>query len=348
MYKLTKQGIQKCEQFIAECNAKRKEILDAGLDTADDTGVLTTEIIEQDLEGFVDEVGDYYNYWGVTDNYNSDWGIGLTLGIDFIEVAEQTLHDVDIRKEAYELYKIDWEHDHGISGERKLEAYRNYITIEKEAPGCYGSFESYLDDVGYGGELYACYDEFIDTEYLDEEYMRSLLEIPTLINAYQSDRFNMENGIIDIRAEAYKRYKEDVNGFGVYSSYEEFIKDEYLETHWMYALMLSEPDLLEAYRFDLQKMAMELADWHLLEKNGNQTLWYLDASDDEPWLPFKIDKTSLSQRDKQNGFTLRFNSCDEIQEYLENIIITDPHKEVMYNKMVYPRIGFETLKRKGR
>lgn len=88
MYKLTEKGIKECERFIAECNAKRKEILDAGLDTADDTEILTTEIIEQDIELFVDEDGDYYNYWGVTDNYNSDWGIGLTLGVDFIDVAE--------------------------------------------------------------------------------------------------------------------------------------------------------------------------------------------------------------------------------------------------------------------
>ena len=37
MYKLTERGIKECERFIAECIAKRKEIIDAGIDTADNT-----------------------------------------------------------------------------------------------------------------------------------------------------------------------------------------------------------------------------------------------------------------------------------------------------------------------
>ena len=83
-YKLTEQGIKKCEQFIRECNAKRKEILDAGIDTADDTTIPTIEDIVNDIEAFVDEDGDYYSCWGVTDNYNSDYPICLTFGDDFV------------------------------------------------------------------------------------------------------------------------------------------------------------------------------------------------------------------------------------------------------------------------
>lgn len=85
MYKLTKQGIIKCEDFIAECKAKRKEILDANKDTADETTIPTIEDIECEIEDYIDYDGDYYNHWGVTDNYNSDYPIGLKLGIDFVE-----------------------------------------------------------------------------------------------------------------------------------------------------------------------------------------------------------------------------------------------------------------------
>lgn len=85
MYKLTKQGIEKCKIFIAECNAKRKEILDAKKDTADDTITPTIEDIENEIQFFLDEDGEYYNGWGVTDNYDSDLPICLTLGVDFIE-----------------------------------------------------------------------------------------------------------------------------------------------------------------------------------------------------------------------------------------------------------------------
>ena len=85
MYKLTELGIKECERFIAECVAKRKEIIDAGIDTADDTILPTTKDIESEIEIFIDEDGEYYNFWGVTDNYNSDYAICLKLGIDFME-----------------------------------------------------------------------------------------------------------------------------------------------------------------------------------------------------------------------------------------------------------------------
>ena len=106
MYKLTEQGIKECEKFISNCEAKRKEILDAkkdmpgprlsrvwhfpgGTPTAEETNIPTVSDIESDINAFgVDEDGDYFNGWGVTDNYNSDYPIGLTLGIDFIEINE--------------------------------------------------------------------------------------------------------------------------------------------------------------------------------------------------------------------------------------------------------------------
>jgi len=89
VYKLTEEGVKKCEAFIAECNAKRKEILAAKLDTAEDTNIPTVEDIESDINAFgVDEENEYFNGWGVTDNYNSDYPIGLTLGVDFVEQSE--------------------------------------------------------------------------------------------------------------------------------------------------------------------------------------------------------------------------------------------------------------------
>lgn len=85
MYTLTERGIKECERFIAECTAKRKEILDARIDTADDTRLPTLEDIESDIEEFIDEDGDYYNCWGVTDGYSSDYPICLTLGVHFVK-----------------------------------------------------------------------------------------------------------------------------------------------------------------------------------------------------------------------------------------------------------------------
>ena len=89
MYKLTEEGIKTCEKFIAERQAERKEILDAGKDTADDTNLPTLADIESDVNAFgVDEDGCYFNGWSVTDNYTSDNILCLRLGVDFVDKSE--------------------------------------------------------------------------------------------------------------------------------------------------------------------------------------------------------------------------------------------------------------------
>lgn len=94
---------------------------------------------------------------------------------------------MDIRKIAYELYKIDWVHGH-ISLEEQLRAYREYV-IDKEL--YYDEsylFDDFLFDNGYDNELYVCEDEFFESEYLDEEYIESLIPHNSVLwNAYQKD-----------------------------------------------------------------------------------------------------------------------------------------------------------------
>ena len=82
-YKLTKNGKQLVNIYIKELKAKQKEILDAGIDTCTDTHIPDLKDIENDISSFIDENGDYYNCWGVTDNYSSDYPITLKAGIDF-------------------------------------------------------------------------------------------------------------------------------------------------------------------------------------------------------------------------------------------------------------------------
>ena len=88
MYRLTENGKKTCENYIAEIIAKRKEILDAGKDTAEDTNIPKVKDIEDDLNFFgVDEDGEYYNTFGVTDHEDADRAILLVLDKDFVEAA---------------------------------------------------------------------------------------------------------------------------------------------------------------------------------------------------------------------------------------------------------------------
>ena len=87
LYGLTDRGKQKVGDFIAECNALKKEVLDAGKDTATETNIPTEEDILSDIEDWFEDGDDgYFNNWGVTDNY--DLGINLYYGEDFVKTQE--------------------------------------------------------------------------------------------------------------------------------------------------------------------------------------------------------------------------------------------------------------------
>ena len=98
MYALTKQGKETVALFIRECAAKRKEILDAQKDTAKDTILPNEADILADINAGVgvDEDGDYFNGWGVTDRYDSDTVLGLSLGKDFVEVSNNGKEGVTV------------------------------------------------------------------------------------------------------------------------------------------------------------------------------------------------------------------------------------------------------------
>jgi hypothetical protein len=84
MYHLTSKGYKEIQSYINEMIAKRKEILDAGKDTAEETSVPTVEEVFEDLLSFpIDEDGEIWNSFGVTDNYSADRPLVLALERDF-------------------------------------------------------------------------------------------------------------------------------------------------------------------------------------------------------------------------------------------------------------------------
>ncbi len=82
-YKLTEKGRIETEKYIKELKDKRKKILDNNIDTAYNTDLPAPQDIEAEIAVYIDNDGDYYNSWAVTDHYDSDLPISLTLGVDF-------------------------------------------------------------------------------------------------------------------------------------------------------------------------------------------------------------------------------------------------------------------------
>lgn len=88
-YVFTVSGYRTAKRFIAECAAKRKEILDAGIDTADETELPTAQDILDDVNTGVglDEENEYFDSWGITDHYISH-PLSLIVGEDIILANE--------------------------------------------------------------------------------------------------------------------------------------------------------------------------------------------------------------------------------------------------------------------
>ena len=91
-----------------------------------------------------------------------------------------------ISKLCYELYKIDWKHSHMITKEREMDSIKQYYEGLVDSDTEY-TYNDYLEEFGYDGELYVCYEEFCDMEYHDKEYICGLLDNEKLIAMYYKD-----------------------------------------------------------------------------------------------------------------------------------------------------------------
>ena len=66
--------------YIYQCAAKQVDILAANKDTCNDTELPTMyDLIDDALATGADEEGECYNYWGVTDNYDTDFAFGCII-----------------------------------------------------------------------------------------------------------------------------------------------------------------------------------------------------------------------------------------------------------------------------
>lgn len=110
----------------------------------------------------------------------------------------------NVRGLAYDLYKLDWEQQHNINTQIKMDNIQNYYDEIRHCNKSKASYtyNEYLEEFGYNGELYSSFDEFIDNEYQDEEYMRSILNDENYnlyINDYimETSEYNILNKILE-------------------------------------------------------------------------------------------------------------------------------------------------------
>lgn len=82
---------------------------------------------------------------------------------------------MDIKTKAYHKYQLHWMMDRGYSIKDLMEAVSKCQDDFDNTIDVLDAFTEWEHDVGFSGELWVCFGEFIDAEYLDSEYMKYLL-----------------------------------------------------------------------------------------------------------------------------------------------------------------------------
>ena len=99
---------------------------------------------------------------------------------------------MNISELCYELYKEDWKHSNIITKDMEIDSIKNYYEclITDDIDSKEYTYNDYLEEVGYNGKLYVCYEEFLDNEYLKEDYIKELLDNDNLYEIYLQDLNN--------------------------------------------------------------------------------------------------------------------------------------------------------------
>lgn len=86
------------------------------------------------------------------------------------------IKDTPLARKAYGRYQLDWMLSHGYSL-ADLFSYLDDMAHDEDKENLSPSeyFFSFEDYGFAGGEIYACFDEFLENEYQNEDYMRCIL-----------------------------------------------------------------------------------------------------------------------------------------------------------------------------
>lgn len=108
--------------------------------------------------------------------YGHRYEVESITGSQFDAFAEELdeLQEKPLSETAYEKYRLYWMLTHGytiVDLINSLEAYREEDP-EETIPAL---LETWEQDSGFDGSLWSCYEEFLECEFQNKEYMRKLL-----------------------------------------------------------------------------------------------------------------------------------------------------------------------------
>lgn len=88
----------------------------------------------------------------------------------------------ELQKRAYEIYQLDWMIGNGFSLRNLLDVLKEGAvemaidgTLDYDMNQAFSQMEDYYWEHGFNGMVYCCFEEFIDAEYTDVEFMERIL-----------------------------------------------------------------------------------------------------------------------------------------------------------------------------
>lgn len=108
--------------------------------------------------------------------------------VESLSVYAQNASKMRVRRRAYEKYQFFWLMDHGYTIRDICNIVQEWKDDNDSNPDEFILFDEYLEENGFHGAFYPCFEEFLENEYLNEGLMRTLLD-PEDIWTYHQDAF---------------------------------------------------------------------------------------------------------------------------------------------------------------
>lgn len=104
-----------------------------------------------------------------------------------------------IRRKAYELYKLDWMSSNGKTLTEMIEKLEEYqISLNSKDINLQELFKIWEEKIGFGGEIYNSYEDFIKKEYNDKSYIYYLFSHSNISDTDVEKFFNIYKKDVDI------------------------------------------------------------------------------------------------------------------------------------------------------
>lgn len=119
---------------------------------------------------------------GIYPTYLVDWHYdAYRMNKSVLELVAQAKNDLkrfkqdmvdEVFAKAYERYKLQWMLDHNHTLSELLDILQSCMDETGDINNAFNTFEC---DTGFRSELWACEDEFLETEWENDDYMQRLL-----------------------------------------------------------------------------------------------------------------------------------------------------------------------------